>query len=253
MVDTYERIAFLRKIHLFYGMDDEELEIIADEMEEAAYAEGDVVFEQNSKSESFYLIYSGNVRIVRKQEGEEIQLAVLEKNDYFGEMGLIARRTRSGTVVATSDTRLLILSRESFEKYLRKFPQLRSNMDIAVRSRQLARTLRFKWLRQDEVVYFLARKHNIVLIESLIPPILLLIVPLAFLYAWIVILPYAIVALASLLSFIAVVGWIVWTWVDWGNDYYVVTNQRVVWLEKVIGIYDSRQESPLSTILSVNV
>jgi hypothetical protein len=45
----------------------------------------------------------------------------------------------------------------------------------------------------------------------------------------------------------------IWTVVDWGNDYYVVTNQRVVWLEKVVGIYDSRQESPLSTILSVGV
>jgi hypothetical protein len=33
----------------------------------------------------------------------------------------------------------------------------------------------------------------------------------------------------------------------------VVTNQRVVWLEKVVGIYDSRQESPLSMILSVGV
>ena len=40
---------------------------------------------------------------------------------------------------------------------------------------------------------------------------------------------------------------------DWGNDYYIVTNQRVVWLEKVVGIYDSRQESALSTVLSVGV
>ena len=253
MVDIYDRIAFLRKIHLFYGLEDEDLEIIADEMEEAAYAEGKVVFEQNSKSESFYLIYSGNVRIFRKQEGEEIQLAVLEKNDYFGEMGLIARRSRSGTVIATRDTRLLVLDRESFERHLKRLSRLRLNMDIAVRSRQLARTLRFNWLRHDEVVYFLARKHNIVLIESLIAPVLSLIVPLAFLYAWISILSYAIVALASLLSLIAVVGWIVWSVIDWGNDYYVVTNQRVVWLEKVIGIYDSRLEAPLSAILSVNV
>jgi hypothetical protein len=33
----------------------------------------------------------------------------------------------------------------------------------------------------------------------------------------------------------------------------VVTNQRVVWMEKVVGIFDSRQEAPLSTILSVGV
>ncbi len=46
------------------------------------------------------------------------------------------------------------------------------------------------------------------------------------------------------------VGWDIW---DWSNDYYFVTNQRVVWLEKVAGIYESRQEAPLSTILSVGV
>ena len=44
-----------------------------------------------------------------------------------------------------------------------------------------------------------------------------------------------------------------WNWIDWGNDYYIVTNQRVIWLEKVIGLYDSRQEAPLSTVLSVGV
>jgi hypothetical protein len=33
----------------------------------------------------------------------------------------------------------------------------------------------------------------------------------------------------------------------------VVTNQRVVYLEKVIGLYDSTQEAPLTTILSVGI
>ena len=30
---------------------------------------------------------------------------------------------------------------------------------------------------------------------------------------------------------------------DWANDYYIVTSQRLVYLEKIIGIYDSRQEA----------
>ena len=25
-----------------------------------------------------------------------------------------------------------------------------------------------------------------------------------------------------------------WFGLDWGNDFYIVTNQRVIWLEKVI-------------------
>jgi hypothetical protein len=253
MIETPERIAFLKKIHLFYDLEDEDLEIIADQMQEIPVDDGEVVFKQDSKSENFYLIYQGSVRIMSRQKNKEIQLAVLVKNDYFGEMGLIARRTRSATVHATSDTTLLALDRKSFNENFKRFSQLRLNMDVAVRSRQLARTLRFKWLRNDEVVYFLARKHRIILYEMLILPLLSLVLPLVLFYAWYNISSFFIILLASALSLLGTALWIVWTVIDWGNDYYVVTNQRVVWLEKVVGIYDSRQESPLSTILSVGV
>jgi hypothetical protein len=49
----------------------------------------------------------------------------------------------------------------------------------------------------------------------------------------------------------AALGWGTWNWIDWGNDYYIVTNQRVVWLEKLVGLYDSRREAPLANILAV--
>jgi CRP-like cAMP-binding protein len=253
VVDIPARIAFLKKIHLFYGLEEEEFEAIANKMKEVSIANGEVVFKQDSASESFYMIYRGGVRIVRTQQGREFQLAVLVNNDYFGEMGLIARRKRSGTVTATSDTMLLVLAREDFEDLFKKSPQLRLNLDVAVRSRQLARTLRFKWLRPDEVIYFLARKHRIVLYQKLILPVPSLVLPLAFFYAYFTFASWFVVLFAASLALIAAAGWIVWTVVDWGNDYYIVTNQRVVWLEKVVGIYDSRQESPLSTILSVGV
>jgi hypothetical protein len=253
VVDTLARAAFLKKIHLFYGLGDDELEAIADEMKEVVVSDGEVIFEQDSPSESFYLIHRGSVRIIRQQKDKEFQLAVLVANDYFGEMGLIARRKRSGTVTATSDTILLVLPRENFEKLFKKTPQLRLNMDVAMRSRQLARILRFDWLRRDEVIYFLARKHPVVLYEMLVLPVLALSLPFALFYANFFIASLFIVLLTAVLSLLAVFGWIVWTVIDWGNDYYIVTNQRVVWLEKVIGIYDSRQESPLSMILSVSV
>ncbi|MFQ5922816.1 MAG: hypothetical protein ACE5M4_08230, partial [Anaerolineales bacterium] len=44
-----------------------------------------------------------------------------------------------------------------------------------------------------------------------------------------------------------------WRYIDWGNDYYIVTDRRVVVHEKVIGIYDNRQEAPLHMVLSVSV
>ena len=72
-------------------------------------------------------------------------------------------------------------------------------------------------------------------------------------YAWFAVVQSLVVVIAAVVSLLFLGGWIAWLVVDWGNDYYIVTNQRVVWLEKVVGIYDSRQESALSTVLSVGV
>jgi hypothetical protein len=70
------------------------------------------------------------------------------------------------------DSSLLVMPREDFQKFYKGIPQLRLNFDLALRSRYLARKLQFNWLRPDEVIYFLARKHPIVLYLRLIWPLL---------------------------------------------------------------------------------
>lgn len=253
MIEIPARIAFLKRIHLFYGLDDAELAALAEQLDEVPKEAGSVIFEQDTKADTFYLIYSGSVKIVRKKEGKERTLATLVKDDYFGEMALVEKRKRSATGIALTDSLLLVLSRDHFDKLLKSSPHLHANFDVAIQSRQLAQTLQFKWLAPDEVIYFLARKHRVVLYRNLIVPIVCFAVPLIFIYAWLTMVKLTIVLLAAILSFVAVIAWIVWLWIDWGNDYYIMTNKRVVWLEKVIGVYDSRLESPLSTILSVGV
>ena len=253
MIDIPARIAFLKKIHLFYGLNDEDFAAVAEELDEVSVPKGAVIFEQDSKPDGFYLIYGGNVRIARAVERKEIQLALLVRNDYFGEMALVANRRRSATATAIADSTLLMLPRSDFDKLYKRAPHIKTNLEIAIRSRRLARQLLFKWLRPDEVVYFLARKHRLILYENLFLPGLGLILPLGLFYVWSFVIPSMIVFLLGILTLLGIVSLILWRIVDWGNDYYVVTNQRVVYLEKVVGIYDSRQESPLSTILSVGV
>ncbi|HLO34008.1 MAG TPA: cyclic nucleotide-binding domain-containing protein, partial [Anaerolineales bacterium] len=226
-IELPARIAFLKKIHLFHGLEEGELAAIAEELEEKSYPAGSVIFQQDRKADSFYLIYGGSVNIVRKQSGKQIQLARLVKEDYFGEMAFVEKRRRSATVTALADTALLILSRADFEKLYKQNPNLRSNLAVAIRSRQLARSLHFKWLRSNEVVYFLARKHPVILVQNLILPFLALLVPAGLFYGWIAIIHSLIVLIAAVLALIAAMGWIVWRWIDWGNDYYIVTNQRV--------------------------
>lgn len=252
-IDLPARIAFLKKIHLFYGLDDKALADIAREMDELNVQKGEVVFKQDSSADSFYMIYGGNVRITRRQDGKDHQLALLVKNDYFGELALVSNRRRSATVTALEDTSLLFLSRADFQKLFKNHRELKYDLEVAVQSRQLARRLQLKWLRPDEVVYFLARKHQLVLYQKLVIPAIALLVPLGLLYAWLAFVRTFIVIFAGGTSLLAVAAWIAWQVIDWGNDYYIVTNQRAVWLEKVILLYDSRHEAPLANILAVDV
>ena len=245
-------MAFLNRIHLFNQMGDEELAAISHELEEKTYAPDSVIFQNSDDPDGFYLIYSGRVKVTRIKEGERQFLAWLVKGDYFGEEALFQNRKRSATVTAVENTALLFLSRQDFENLLEKYPQLKPNFRVAIKSRQLARQMRYKWLNPGEVIYFIARRHTIRLIQALVGPVLFATLP-TFLFFWAFLTGATTPAAVGGVLFVGVLLWGTWNVIDWSNDYYILTSQRVIWLEKVIGLYDSRQEAPLSTILSVGI
>ena len=256
MIETERLITFLTRIHLFHDLSDEQLGTVAAQFTDIRQKAGTVVFKEGMQGDTFYLIFSGKVVVLqkRKKKGngeEEQQLAVLFAGDYFGEEALLTNQRRSATVRVQEDAVLLSLPREKFTALLKKIPQMKPNFQISVESRRLSRRLQFKWVRSDEVIYFLARKHIILFFEAALGPVAFLLLPgiliLGFLFTKLFVL---LLISAGIIFLIAL--WLLWEWVDWGNDYYIVTNQRVVWLEKVVGLYDSRQESPLPTVLSVS-
>jgi len=252
MVEAKELVFFLNKIHLFGGLKEDQLKGIAANLEERSYPTDSIIFQRGARPDGFYLIYKGRVKVTHPTEKGDDFLAWLSAGDYFGEEALFEKRNRSATIRTVEDSIILFLSRADFEDLLKQYEKLRPNFLVAIKSRKLARATRFKWLGPKESVYFLARRHKIRLYQALVGPVFSLLIPAA-LFGWgIVSGAVSPLAVAGLL-FVMIVLWGIWQAIDWSNDYYIVTNQRVVWVERVIGIYDSRQEVPLSTILSINV
>ena len=252
MIELKDRVSFLNKIHLFSGLKENELAGIAAKLNEKTPSANEVIFERGAKPDGFYLIYKGKVNVTRPRENGTDFLAFLSTGDYFGEEALFEKRDRSATITTAEASTILFLSKDDFDELFTQYEKLRPNFLVAIKSRKLARSLRFKWLGSKEVIYFLARRHKIRLYQTLLAPVFLLTAPIL-LFFWSFVsgatTPYAVGGIILCADIL----WAVWRAVDWSNDYYIVTNQRVVWVERVIGIYDSRQEVPLSTILAVNV
>jgi CRP-like cAMP-binding protein len=252
VIETKQLISFLDKIHLFNSLKEAELSGIAATLEERNLPADTLIFERGAKPDGFYMIFKGKVKITRPSERGEDFLASLVAGDYFGEEALFENRTRSASIRTVEDTVLLFLSREDFNTLLKKFEALKPNFQVAIKSRKLARATQFKWLGKNEVVYFVARRHKIRLYQMLLAPFFSLIFPIL-LFAWAALSSATVPVAVGIILVIAITLWTVWLVIDWSNDYYIVTNQRVVWVERVIGIYDSRQEAPLTTLLSVGV
>ncbi len=253
MIELKQRVNLINKIHLFNGLKEDQLSGIAVKFDEVEVPANHVVFKRGDKPEGFFIIFEGKVNVTRPHEkiGEEV-LIWLVSGDYFGEEALVENRNRSATITATQDTTLLFLSREHFEEVLGTYPNLKPNFLVAIKSHKLARATKFTWLGPKEIIYFVARRHKIRLYQALVLPVLSLAVPIG-LFVWGTLVSAVTPLALGTLALIFILGWGTWNAIDWSNDYYIVTNQRVVWLEKVIGLYDSREEAPLSTILSVGV
>lgn len=253
MIPIPVRVAFLRKIHLFQDLAEEDLTRIADEkiLDEKSYKAGEQIFTQGSQGDRFFLIFIGKVRVAMEHNGQQIELAILVAGDYFGDSILFTEKRHSAGVTAIGDTTLLSLSYSNIEALSRQFQKVRANYQILFESRRLAAHLPLEWLQVDEVVYFVARKHYIWLIKTLTMPIFILLVSIP-LIVWSVLAHSWLVVVLSMIPFFAMIVWGIWEAIDWSNSYYIVTNERVISLKKVIGVYVSRQEALLSAVLSVD-
>ncbi len=92
------------------------------------FKEGDFIFkEQDEGGNEMYFIDSGRVKIVKKVGDTEATLAILDADDFFGEMSLITGNKRSATAIAQTDCKVHTMDKETFEynltndiKFMRK-------------------------------------------------------------------------------------------------------------------------------------
>ncbi|MEJ2758191.1 MAG: cyclic nucleotide-binding domain-containing protein [Anaerolineales bacterium] len=252
-ISTEERVQFLRQRPMFQEIEDEWLYQIAGRMKEFTRKSGELVFSEGEKGTVFYLIYDGLVRVWTVEDKQERELEILETGDKFGDDALLTGNRRNASITAVEDSTFLALHVQDFDWVLDNFPEVESYLVTLMESRQQARAMYFPWLHQEEVVYIITRRHPIRLWIELLKPAAVMAVSGLVLYlasrTAVEIVPYII---GFTLLFISIL-WAIWEIIDWGNDYFILTNQRIVWLEQVLFSAASRREAPLSAVQSVDV
>jgi CRP/FNR family cyclic AMP-dependent transcriptional regulator len=108
------RVDRLRKIPLFNGCNEKQLEFIATRVDEVDVPSGKTLTEEGRSGGEFFIILSGEADVKRRGAA----IAKLSAGDHFGEIALLDNGPRTATVVARSPLRCLVLSPSQFQDVL---------------------------------------------------------------------------------------------------------------------------------------
>ena len=108
-----------------------------------AYPDGAVIIRQGDPGDCMFVVQSGTVEVVREEGGATTVLAELGPNDFFGEMSLFEHESRSATVRAKRDARVLTVDRKTLFRRIQNDPSLALNLlrTMSHRIRELDREL----------------------------------------------------------------------------------------------------------------
>lgn len=98
---------------------------------------GETVIRQGAAGETFYLVAYGEVA-VRVEGADRVarEVARLSRGEFFGEMSLLTGEPRAATVVATTDSVLLVLDRGAFAELISTDPGVAQQLSDALARRK---------------------------------------------------------------------------------------------------------------------
>ncbi len=92
------------------------------------YEPNQVIITEFEPGDSFYLIQSGNVRLVKCVNGQNKNLDILKPGEFFGEMAILDNSPRSATCLAAGHVTCLEFNKANFEILITGNPQIALNI-----------------------------------------------------------------------------------------------------------------------------
>ncbi|MFC1886739.1 Crp/Fnr family transcriptional regulator [Thermodesulfobacteriota bacterium] len=111
----------LKTIPLFKVLSVKDLSELAFLLRVQRVKKGEVLFRKESEGSTLYIIQEGAIKIVLSSKlGDEVIVTLFSKGDFFGEMSLLDGMPRSADAIAMEPSRLLLLNRSDFLRFLKK-------------------------------------------------------------------------------------------------------------------------------------
>jgi CRP/FNR family transcriptional regulator, dissimilatory nitrate respiration regulator len=119
----------LKKIYLFSGLMDRDLEAMAKLAIRREFPRDTTIFGEGREALGFYILLNGQVKLVKSSwDGKEFILRLVAPGETMGEAAVLAESTYPVTAVTLEDCRTLFFPKAGFLNLLTASPRLARNM-----------------------------------------------------------------------------------------------------------------------------
>jgi small-conductance mechanosensitive channel/CRP-like cAMP-binding protein len=131
------RLQMLNAVPLFAALSDSEKADIAEQLQYAPFARGDIITKQGNTAHWLYILAFGEAEVLYEPpQGGSQAIGAVHAGEFFGEMALISGEARSATVMAKTDVECYRLDRTSFQELLEARPEIAAEVRRTVGSRK---------------------------------------------------------------------------------------------------------------------
>lgn len=119
--DAYRLLSVLSKLDIFRDFPIAKAKEFISIVEEEHFTRGQTIIKKNTPGDKFYIIVSGNVKVVAMdtEGGDEDETKRYGSYEYFGEASLISELPRSADVEAETDVYALTVEKNKFLNFIR--------------------------------------------------------------------------------------------------------------------------------------
>ncbi len=138
LVGLYEILAMsmqretLIESPLFHGMSDYQIRKTILISELCRFQDKECLIEQGTRGRSMYLVVSGQLEVVRRDDGAGRRQALLGPGDVFGEIGFVSATYRTADVRALGEVAVLRFNYDHLERNLMFFPHIMAKLNFNI-------------------------------------------------------------------------------------------------------------------------
>ena len=250
-----DKISLLKTIYPFNLLAQDSMQSVALHFEEMSWMKGNVIYQRGDTTDYLYLIVSGQILISFDKNNDHQNTTIKSEGSLFGEEALYRSEVRETWAVCESDVRLLRIDASHLTQIKAQNQLIDKAFILIYQTFRLSLKLDLSWRNHNETIKLISRRHPFFLLLRV------LLVGGAGLTGFILLLFFAfsvqgvsiLLLTLSILSLVFGGLFAAWSAMEWSNDYFFITDERVLVHKQLIGFFESRQESPLSAILSIGL